>query len=175
MKLISSTTKISHSSQSMMLTDGSINPKLIDLYSSPQITDFSANNPSDQANISRLESLPPFPDIGDEFGLGLDLRHQSSFDSAAASVTAPSDPKELNHIEPNLSSASGPNKSSSLTAELTNMPISPMPIDNLNLIPTSSFAIDNELPGAGLRRLASLNEYRPSSGVSGLVYSFYKY
>jgi len=141
----------------MMLTDG--------VTGSPKYNDLNTSHAADFTNVSQPYSFPAYPDAGDEFGLGFDLRHQSSFDSAAASITPPSSNVnqlvDFNAKDSHIISFNEIlERKSSIDPIMSSQPSFE---EGAVMVPDNSIIAEVDLPGAGLRRLASLNEYRPSS------------
>lgn len=110
------------------------------------------------------DALPAYPDDGDEFGLGFKLNHQNSFDSMTGQIQSiPTDngvvSQPINYI-PSSGSNGGPlEKKASIDYSYMSPVSAPGNNNYMNALP-----IDADLPGEGLRRLASLNEYRPLAG-----------
>lgn len=102
-----------------------------------------------------LNYLPGAGEV-DDFELGLDLRHQTSFDSAAASVTAPSTSISSTF---NVGQAGGPlERQPSIDYFLSSSP------EGENNSTTTPYNMDPSIPGSSIRRLNSYTDsYRPSS------------
>jgi hypothetical protein len=147
----------------MYINGGGDLPQLANRAKQMLLTDLSSGSGANglryiEAGDSSSYDVNYLPNAGevDDFELGLDLRHQTSFDSAAASVTAPS---TSNSSTLNIGSAGGPLERQSSFDYF----VSPAP--DATSSSTTPYTMDPNIPGSGLRRLSSYtgnDAYRPS-------------